>query len=285
MPCSATSVADHGRLGPALAAVRAVVAAEVAEVDGLVDVGVPAAAAVLGVRGVLELGQRERVVLDAEVGRRRPRARPRSATSGSSALSTSAPAAARDHRGPAVGDRLELAVAVELVAEEVAEQQRARLELLDHRAEPELVDLEQPEVAGPARGRRARGGGQQRRRDAARHVRAGAVVHEARAGALEDRRRPSRRSSSCRWWRRSPRCRAPGGRRARPIACGSTRVRTLPGSDVPPPRPAGARRAPTALAAATSGGQRGHARRPAPAARRAARAPWRAARPIGSPSA
>ena len=86
------------------AAVGAVVAAEVGEVDGLVDVGVPAAAAVLGVRGVLELGQRERVVLDAEVQRARGR-RPRSATSGSSALSTSAARPARRRRARPSGRR------------------------------------------------------------------------------------------------------------------------------------------------------------------------------------
>ena len=44
---------------------------------------------------------------------------------------------------PAVGDDLELAVAVELVAEQVAEQHRARVELGGDRPEPELVDLEQ----------------------------------------------------------------------------------------------------------------------------------------------
>ena len=41
--------------------------AEVGEVDGGVGVGVAAAAAVLGVARVLELGQREAVVVDAEV--------------------------------------------------------------------------------------------------------------------------------------------------------------------------------------------------------------------------
>jgi hypothetical protein len=97
------------------------------------------------------------------------------------------PGAVLDDRRPAVGDRLQLAVAVELVAEEVAEQHRARLELLDHRPEPELVHLEEPEVAGqrpPAAPRRVR----QRAGDAAGHVGAGAVVDEPRAGALEDRR-------------------------------------------------------------------------------------------------
>ena len=181
-------VAGHdGRLGAPLAAVRAVVAAEVREVDRVVRVGVPAAPAVLRVGGVLELRVGERVVLDAEVARaalppevgdervvgvehERRLARVRG-----------------DDVGPALGDDLELAVAVELVAEEVGEQQRARAQLADHGAEPELVDLEEPEAAvelAPAapRGRRQRG------RDPAGHVRARAVVHERLARALEDRR-------------------------------------------------------------------------------------------------
>ena len=72
-----------------------------------------------------ELGQRLGVVLDAEVDRRRARSRPRSATSGSSAFSTkrARPAVLRgDELGPAVGEQLQLAVAVELVAEQVGEQ-------------------------------------------------------------------------------------------------------------------------------------------------------------------
>ena len=40
---------------------------------------------------------------------------------------------------------------------------------------------------------------------------------------------------------------------SKPIACGSSRVSTFPGSDVPPPRPAARTSEPTALAAATLG--------------------------------
>jgi hypothetical protein len=47
--------------------------------------------------------------------------------------------------GPARGDRLELAVAVELVSEQVPEDDRARLERGGDRGEPELVDLEEAE--------------------------------------------------------------------------------------------------------------------------------------------
>ena len=46
------------------------------------------------------------------------------------------------------------------------------------------------------------------------------------------------------WARRAP---------SRPIACGSRRVSTLPGSEVPPPRPEARTSVPTALAAATFG--------------------------------
>ena len=67
------SVEPHpggGHLRPrALApAVRTAVAAQMAEVDGVVDVGRAAVAAVLGVRGVLQARERLAVVLQAEVG-------------------------------------------------------------------------------------------------------------------------------------------------------------------------------------------------------------------------
>ena len=57
------------RVGARGAAGVAVIAAQVAEVDRRVFVGVAAATAVLGVRRVLELGQRQRVVVDTEVRR------------------------------------------------------------------------------------------------------------------------------------------------------------------------------------------------------------------------
>ena len=41
-----------------------------------------------------------------------------------------------------------------------------------------------------------------------------------------------------------------------PIACGSRRVSSLPGSEVPPPRPARRASAPTAFAAASLGASR-----------------------------
>ncbi len=80
------------------------------------------------------------------------------------------------HRCPSIGDRVELAVAVELIAEQVAEQDAARLELRDHPVEPELVELEQPKLAGDPTARA--GGGHQRRGHAAGHVRPGPVVDD-----------------------------------------------------------------------------------------------------------
>ena len=171
-------------LGPPGAAVRARIAAEVGEVGGLVGVGVAAAAAVLGVGRVLELGERERVVLDAEVERVAVAAEVGDQRVVGVEHERGRLRQPGDDLGPAVGDDLELAVAVELVAEQVAEQHGARRELGRDRAEPELVDLEQPHVA-PVRGQR---GG-----DAAGHVGAGAVVDEARAGAPEDARHHRRR--------------------------------------------------------------------------------------------
>ena len=150
----------------------------------------PAAAAVLGVVGVLELGQRLARVLDAEVGdpgaALEPPSRPRSATSGSSALRQKPvpPARSATRLGPFVGEQLELAVAVELVAEEIAEHDLARVELARDPGQPCLVDLEQALLAALL---------EQRRGDAAVHVRSGAVVHRRAArrpqGGGDHRRR------------------------------------------------------------------------------------------------
>jgi hypothetical protein len=127
---------------------------------------------------VLELRERQRVVLDAEVERLAVAAEVGDQRVVGVEHEPGGGGQPGDDPRPAVGDDLQLAVAVELVAEQVAEQDGARLELARDRSEPELVDLEQADVA-------AAGG--QRRRHAAGHVGAGAVVDEARAGAAEDR--------------------------------------------------------------------------------------------------
>ena len=137
-----------------------------------------------------------------------------------------------------------------------------------------------PEVAVELAPAAARGVGQ-RGGDAARHVRPGAVVDEPRAGALEDRghHRGGRRLAV---GGRDHDAAVPSRPASSPIACGSRRMSTLPGSEVPPPRPARRASAPTALrrgralgASRLSGHQ--HPQRPGlrrarwPAARRSGR--------------
>ena len=70
------------------------------------------------------------------------------ATSGSSAFATRVARGVEPGNGvaPALGNVLELAVAVELVAEEVAEAHDAGTGASHHLGEDELVDLEQPEI-------------------------------------------------------------------------------------------------------------------------------------------
>ncbi len=80
---------------------------------------------------------------------------------------------------PAGGEELELAVAVELVAEEVPEQQRPRPDPPRDLRERRLVDLEQPELGTVGM---EEGGG-----DPGDEIRAGAVVRDSEAW-LEDRR-------------------------------------------------------------------------------------------------
>jgi hypothetical protein len=145
---------------------------------------------VLRVGSVLHAGQRLRVVLDPEV-RHSLAAAPEVGHERVVGVQHEAGPAveAGDELGPAVGQQLELPVAVELVAEQVRQQQEARLYLVGHARQPGLVHLEQAELAGLA------AGVEQRRGHAPRHVRAGAVVHHRAAGALEaggDHRRGGR---------------------------------------------------------------------------------------------
>ena len=166
-----------------------------------------AVAAVLRVGRVLHLGQRLRVVGEAEVGH----ALSAAPEVGDERVvrvqdEARAPVEAGDDLCPAVGEQLELAVAVELVAEQVGEQDEARLEVLCDASEPGFVDLEQPELTA------APSGVEERRRHSPGHVRAGPVVHHLAARALERRRRSWRRWWSC---RSSPR-RARSPHRGRP---------------------------------------------------------------------
>ena len=196
---------------PCVPARGAAVVAEVADVGGRVLVRRPAADAPLRVRGVLEARPRVPAGRRARRPARPARSRARSPTCGSSPFTTSVEAGAgRGHRPPARGHVLELAVAVELVAEQVAEADGARAHAPRDLRQRRLVDLEQAEL-GPVG--REQGGG-----DARDEVRARVVVRQlARAGRGSPR--PSTQSSSCRSSRRRARCRARAARtaaRARP---------------------------------------------------------------------
>ncbi len=87
------------------------------------------------------------------------------------------------------------------------------MQLGGERVEPQLVHLEQAELARdtPARAR----GGEQRGGDSPGHVRPGLVVHERYAGALENRGEDRRESWSCRSSPTRARCPAAGALRAR----------------------------------------------------------------------
>src|SRR5205823_5307122 len=75
---------------------------------------------------------------------------------------------AAHRRPPALGDQLELAVTVELIAEEIPEAERARPQPARDLRQRAFVDLEEPELS-PA-------GGEQGRGDAGDEVRARRVV-------------------------------------------------------------------------------------------------------------
>ena len=152
------------------------------EVDGLVLVGRAAVAAVLGVGGVLHLRERLGVVGEAEVGH--PLASAAEIRhQGVVGVEHQArpPVQLCHHLGPAVGQQLELAVAVELVAEEVGEQEQPRPQLARHLGQPGLVHLEQAQLAGlAARVEQSRG-------HTPGHVGAGPVVHQRAALVLQRR--------------------------------------------------------------------------------------------------
>src|SRR4051812_36122549 len=99
--------------------------AEVADEGASVGIRVPAAAAVLGVMGVLELRHGDRWILDPEVGHSRARLELGVAPEvGDQRIvgveyEPTASSALAHQRGPMVCQRFELSVAVELVAEEV----------------------------------------------------------------------------------------------------------------------------------------------------------------------
>ena len=226
-----------------MTAVRAAVVAEVADVRRGVLVRRAAAEAVLRVGGVLQRGPREPRVVEAEHGapavdagevadlrvvavhdERRVRQR-------------------RDRLAPALRDDLELAVAVELVAEEIAEQERARAEAPRHlRAAP-------PRPPRTARAPRRRRGSR---------VEATPETRFAPESLCATRTRPRRISATIARVVVLPfvaeTSTEPLGRRraSRSIAPGSSFQRSFPGSVVPPPRPARRESEPAARKTAVS---------------------------------
>ena len=61
-----------------------------------------------------------------------------------------------DHPPPALGDDLQLSVAIELIAEEVAEADHARLERYRELGQRSLVHFEQPQLGVTGRDERRR---------------------------------------------------------------------------------------------------------------------------------
>jgi hypothetical protein len=163
---------------------RAAVVTEVAHVGGRIFVRRSAEHAVLRVRRVLKRRSRLARVVDAEGDRAVPLAGEVADLRVVSIDDEHRVGSEVAHRGaPALGDVFQLAVAVELVAEEVPEADRTRTNTPRDLREGALVDLQQAQLRVVS--------GQQRRRDARDEVRAGVVVGEADARA-EDRRRHRR---------------------------------------------------------------------------------------------
>ena len=136
--------------------------------------------------------------------------------------------AAVDQLGPLVGDPLELAVAVELVAEQVAEHDQRRGSCSATRGSHASSTSNSPSLALLL---------EQRRGDAPAHVRAGAVVDRLAAGRVQGGgEHPGGRRLAVGGAddRSSPSSSRPP---SRAIASGAMRSSRRPGSVVPPPRP------------------------------------------------
>ena len=127
----------------------------------------------------------------------------------------------RDRLAPALGDELELAVPVELIAEEIPEADRSRPEPSQELGQCALVDLEEPELRVA--------GAEQRRGDARDEIRARPVVREPVA-AGGGSRPPSPSWSSCRSWPRRPPFPSRAARRGGRSRRGRARRGVCPGS-------------------------------------------------------
>ena len=156
-PSSSISRATHPELRPRVAAARTAVVAEMADVGGGELVRPAAADAMARVGGVLERGSRLAWIVEAERDRVLAQVR-EIADLRIVAVHDQRRAVAQigDGRPPALGNELELAVAVELVAKEVAEQKGPRTDTAGDLRQGTFVHLEQAEL-GIARREERRG--------------------------------------------------------------------------------------------------------------------------------
>ena len=176
---------------PLVVAARAAVVPEVADVRGRVDVRRAAADAVLRVGRVLQGRAGDTRVVETEGDALCVRLADRGELRVVGVVDERRRLRQPGHGvPPALGDELELAVPVELVAEEVAEADRSRPQPLHELGQRALVHLEQAEVGVP--------GGEQGGGDARDEVRAGRVVREPVPRAQDLGRHRSRRGLAVR---------------------------------------------------------------------------------------
>ena len=180
---------DEVELGSGMPARRAAVGAEMADVRSLVLVRRPAADAVLRVGCVLERWTRVSRIVEAVAEDVAPAVR----EVGDDWVvrvddECRVVREASDGVAPPLGDDLELAVAVELVAEEVPERHRARPRALHRLRQRSLVDLEEPEL-GAVRAH-------ERRCDPREEVRSRSVPRERPVRAQDPRGHRGRRRLS-----------------------------------------------------------------------------------------
>src|SRR5262249_4965160 len=175
----------NGQVRTRVTAGRAPVITEVSDVCRRVLVGRSAADAVLRVRSVLQRRMRTTLVVDAEdhgcwtLPREVADLRVVAVDDERSCRVELA-----NRTAPALGDVLELAVTVELVAEQVPEAERTRAQPIGDLGERGLVDLEQPELGIPYL--------EERRSDTGDEIRSGAIVRKPKP-RTEDLRRHCRR--------------------------------------------------------------------------------------------
>ena len=220
---------------PAVPAVRAAVVAEVADVGRGVVIGLAAADAVLRVGRMLQRRPCEPWIVDAEAQRTGPPVREIGDERIVGVHDEGRGGRERRHGGPPpFRDVLELAVAVELVAKEVAERDDPRTHPLDHLRQGELVDLEQAEIGV---GRREEGGG-----DARGEIGSGVVPGKPVPAAEDASEHGARRRLAVRRGDNGD----PGGqlRRERVQSAGIDLPEELPGQRRAPAAPDGTREAP-----------------------------------------